>query len=168
MIRATLWAVRSVIQRSMKHVFESAFELPLPLPVVFEFFSTAHNLEKITPPEMGFQLITPKPIEMKVGTEIDYRLRIAGIPVRWRSLISRWEPPYAFTDEQLRGPYASWVHSHTFAETAGGSTVRDSVAYELPLAPFGEIAHFFVRGELKKIFAFREKSIREALLPGRV
>lgn len=149
----------------MKHVFETAFELPLPLEAVFEFFSAAHNLEKITPPEMSFRMITPTPIPMAVGTEIDYQLRIAGIPLRWRSLISQWTPPHSFTDEQLRGPYKLWVHTHTFEETPRGTRIRDSVAYALPFAPFGEIGHFFVRKQLEKIFAYREHAIKVALLP---
>src|SRR5215217_8720939 len=112
----------------MTHHFQTALELPLPLTTVFEFFSAAHNLEKITPREMGFRLITPKPIQMGKGTIIDYRLHVMGIPLRWRSLISRWEPPYAFVDEQLRGPYASWVHTHSFEETPLGTRIRDEVA----------------------------------------
>jgi len=150
----------------MKHLFKTSFELPLPLPDVFEFFASAHNLEKITPPEMQFRLLKPDPIDMKMGTEIDYSLRIMGLPVTWRSLISRWEPPHAFCDEQLRGPYALWVHTHLFDATTRGTLIRDSVEYALPFSPFGEVGYFFVRAQLKKIFAFREKAIREALLPG--
>lgn len=149
----------------MKHVFESVSELPLPLGTVFEFFSAAHNLEKITPPDMGFRLLTPKPVAMAVGTQIDYQLRIAGLPLRWRSVISHWAPPYSFTDEQLRGPYKLWIHTHSFEETLRGTRIRDSVVYALPFAPFGEIGHFFVRKQLEKVFAYREQAIKAVLLP---
>lgn len=148
----------------MKHIFETAFELPLPLETVFEFFSAAANLEKITPPDMGFRLITAQPLEIAEGTEIDYRIRIAGLPLRWRSRISRWAPPHAFTDEQLRGPYKLWEHTHTFETTPRGTIIRDSVVYALPFAPLGEIGHFFVRKQLERIFAYREQAIRATLL----
>ena len=93
--------------------------LPRPIDEVFPFFADAHNLETLTPPWLKFHVLTPKPIAMAVGTKIDYKLRIRGLPLRWRSEITAWEPPFRFQDEQLRGPYRQWIHEHTFQEADG-------------------------------------------------
>ena len=84
---------------------ESAVWLPRPLDEVFAFFSDAHNLEVLTPPWLRFEVLTPRPINLAVGVTIDYRLRVRGLPLRWRSEIAVWEPPVRFVDEheRLRG-----------------------------------------------------------------
>lgn len=128
---------------------------------MFEFFAAADNLERITPPAMRFQILTPLPIEMKAGTLIDYKLHINGVPARWRTLIPVWEPPYRFIDEQIKGPYKRWVHTHEFEEQNGITVMRDHVEYELPLVPLGELAYPFVRYQVGVIFRYREKRIRE-------
>jgi len=148
----------------MKHTLKTVIDLPLPLETVFEFFTSAHNLEKITPPEMGFQVINPAGLEMREGLLIDYRLRILGVPLRWQSLISKWNPPHEFVDEQKKGPYALWHHHHGFEKIDGGTRIRDTVEYALPFAPLGDLGHFFVRRQLAHIFAYREESIRRLLL----
>lgn len=144
--------------------FETAVELPLSVEEVFEFFSDAGNLERITPPELHFRILTPLPIEMDQGTLIDYRIRLQGVPFRWRTEISEWEPPHAFTDRQLRGPYHTWVHRHTFLPTAWGTLMTDQVDYRLPLWPFGEWVHPLVGRSIHRIFAFRSDTIRRILL----
>ena len=144
--------------------FETAVELPLAVEEVFEFFSDAGNLESITPPELHFRILTPLPIEMGRGTLIDYRLRLQGVPFRWRTEISEWAPPHAFTDRQLRGPYHTWVHRHTFESTPDGTLMTDQVDYRLPLWPFGEWAHALVSRRVHRIFAFRSETIRRILL----
>jgi ligand-binding SRPBCC domain-containing protein len=134
--------------------------VPSPLSEVFPFFADAHNLERLTPTWLSFKILTPPPIQMGVGTLIDYRIKLYGVPMRWRTLISAWEPPHRFVDEQLRGPYSVWWHEHLFEERDGGTLLRDRVRYR---APFGFIAHpLFVRAELDKIFSFRHEVIRRS------
>lgn len=102
--------------------FESRLWLPRSINEIFAFFSDAQNLEELTPSSLQFHILTPPPIHIRQGTEIDYRLKIRGIPIRWRSKISVWDPPHRFVDEQLRGPYRVWIHEHRFTERLGGTT----------------------------------------------
>jgi ligand-binding SRPBCC domain-containing protein len=138
--------------------------LALPRAAVFEFFADAGNLEKITPPELGFHIITPQPMRLTEGSIIEYDLKLRGFLIHWRTLISRWNPPLEFIDEQLKGPYRQWIHRHVFTQLPdGGTSIEDIVHYRLPLEPLGDLLHFLVRGELDRIFDFREKAVREFL-----
>ena len=92
----------------------------LPLESTFEIYGDALNLEEITPPWLGFRVTTPAPIETRAGTLIEYRLRLHGIPVRWKTRIETWEPPHRFVDVQLSGPYALWHHTHEFEPLGEG------------------------------------------------
>ena len=132
-----------------------------PQDELFNFFSDARNLAEITPPELHFRVLTPAPIEMKVGTRIDYRLKLRGMPIRWQSEITAWNPPYSFADEQRRGPYRRWIHKHTFVAVPDGTLVRDEVDY----AVFGGwlVQKFFVAPDLEKIFAYRSEKLQELL-----
>ncbi len=147
------------------HVFEREQVLDLPQPEVFDFFSDARNLSLITPPSLGFRFEVPPPPELAVGAEVRYRIRISGIPVRWTTRIREWDPPHRFADLQARGPYAYWLHTHTFVEIAAGRTLmRDRVIYRVPLGPLGELARVvFVAPQLKKIFDYREGAFETAL-----
>lgn len=149
----------------IEHELNTTIVLPVARDVVFAFFSEAANLERITPPELRFRIVTPLPITMQPGALIAYRLRLLGIPFGWTSRITAWEPPRQFVDEQIRGPYARWVHTHTFAEDGRSTVIHDAVRYALPFAPLGEIAHPLVRRQLARIFAHREDAVREALAP---
>jgi ligand-binding SRPBCC domain-containing protein len=131
--------------------------LPQPRDRVFSFFSDALELEKLTPPWLKFSVLTPLPIPIAAGTVIDYRLKLHGIPIRWQSLISSWEPPSRFVDRQVRGPYRRWNHEHTFESVDGGTLCRDIVDYDVI---GGRLVHaLFVRPELLKIFAFRHEKL---------
>jgi ligand-binding SRPBCC domain-containing protein len=129
--------------------------LPRPREEVFQFFSDAANLEALTPPWLHFEVLTPT-VVLRPGVRIDYRLRLYGVPLQWQSEISRWEPPDCFVDEQRRGPYRHWIHTHTFAEERGGTRVGDAVDFEVP---FGRLAGWFVMRDVRKIFAFRTQAL---------
>ena len=133
-----------------------------PIGDVFEFFEKPENLALITPPSLGFEIITPLPIEMKTGTLIDYTVKVQGIPVRWTTMITEHDPPHKFVDVQLKGPYAFWHHTHTFKEVEGGTLMSDRVQYILPFGFLGRLVHALsVEGQLKHIFDYRGKIIEE-------
>ncbi|MCC6964034.1 MAG: SRPBCC family protein [candidate division Zixibacteria bacterium] len=136
--------------------------VPRPLPEVFAFFERPENLAKITPPSLGFVIVTPTPIAMNAGALIDYTIKVMGLRLRWRTLISHYDPPHAFVDEQINGPYRLWHHRHSFREVEGGTLISDEVKYALPLGILGRIAHsLFVKRQLRGIFAYRAEVIGE-------
>jgi ligand-binding SRPBCC domain-containing protein/predicted DCC family thiol-disulfide oxidoreductase YuxK len=141
----------------MLHTLDTQIRLPLPREQVFPFFCDAANLERITPAELQFRILTPAPIEMGEGTRIRYRLSLWGVPFHWETLISCWEPPFRFVDEQVSGPYRRWVHRHELVETAQGTMIYDHVDYELPLTPIGDVAHPLLRRQLARIFRYRHQ-----------
>jgi ligand-binding SRPBCC domain-containing protein len=141
------------------HEFQSELWLPVPPAELFPFFADAANLDALTPPWLHFQIVTPTPIVLREGTLIDYRLRVRGVPLRWRTRINVWQPPHRFVDEQLRGPYRQWIHEHTFEPHDGGTLVRDLVRY---VVPFDLVTHrWLVRPDIVKIFHFRAGMLRK-------
>ena len=133
--------------------------LPHPRQEIFKFFGDARNLEIITPPWIKFQVLTPEPIQMRPGTLIDYRISVHGLPIRWRTEITEWNPPNNFVDTQLRGPYRLWHHTHSFVERDGGRLCLDDVRY----CPIGGalINRLFVRRDVERIFQYRQKRLDE-------
>ena len=146
------------------HIFETSMRLPSRIDEVFPFFCDVLNLERITPPELHFHILTPQPIEIAEGTIVDYRLRLYGFTLRWRSKITTWDPPYQFVDEQVLGPYYLWIHTHRFYQENEATVIEDNVRYRLPLWPLGELAFPLINYQLRRIFRYRQKAIAEALL----
>lgn len=146
------------------HTLTTSTRLPLPHEEVFAFFADAANLQRITPPELRFEILTPQPISMQEGALIEYRLRLFGIPLRWQARIAHWKPPTEFVDEQVHGPYRLWEHTHRFHYDGQATTIEDIVHYRLPFWPLGEVIHPLVRLQLRRIFRFRQAAVRSCLL----
>lgn len=135
-----------------------------PRPEVFAFFSDASNLDALTPPFLHFRILTPMPIELRAGAQVDYQLFLFGVPVRWRTRITDWRPEQRFVDEQESGPYALWRHAHEFEARGASTLMRDVVDYSVPLGPIGTLAHaLFVQRTLDRIFDFRHDAIERLL-----
>ncbi|HSS42325.1 MAG TPA: SRPBCC family protein [Solirubrobacterales bacterium] len=149
------------------HILERRQRVEVPIDEAFAFYGDARNLERITPPLLGFEVTTPEPIEMGVGTLIEYRLRLHRVPVRWRTRIEAWEPPRRFVDVQIKGPYSLWEHTHTFEEDGPGATIiEDQVRYSIPFGPLGELANrVLVRRDLRQIFDYRRDAVARELIP---
>ncbi len=138
--------------------------VPTPVGETFAFFADAANLEAITPPFLNFSILTPLPIDMRVGARIDYRLSLHGVPMTWKTVIDRWEPGRAFVDRQLAGPYAKWVHLHTFEAADAGTWIRDQVTYVVPFDPLSRpVRALFVTPTVERIFAHRHEVIARLL-----
>src|SRR5215211_7839770 len=144
------------------HTLRRELRLDAPPEAVFPFFADPRNLEAITPPLLRFRLLTPEPIEMGVGTFLQYALRLRGVPVRWDTLIQAWDPPHRFVDVQVRGPYRMWHHTHELEPLDGGAAtlMRDTVRYAIGFGALGEIARrAVVTRDLEEIFAFRAERV---------
>ena len=141
------------------HILKRETVINRKINELFDFFSKAENLNRITPPELGFKIITPLPIEMKKGTIIDYKIKLSGLPFKWRTEITEWDPPYRFIDTQIKGPYRMWVHEHTFEERGDSTFMTDIVNYVSPGGPLEIIPHLlFVEKKVNQIFDYREKN----------
>ncbi len=147
---------------SMKpsRILRASVVVPRPRPEVFAFFARAENLGALTPPELGFRLVTPPPIVMEPGALIDYTIRLWMVPMVWRTRITIWEPPLRFVDEQLRGPYKRWSHQHMFVEVEGGTRIEDEVRYVLPFGILGRLVAPLIVLQLARIFRYREAVVR--------
>jgi ligand-binding SRPBCC domain-containing protein len=146
---------------SRVHILERRQRVELPIDEAFAFYGDARNLERITPPWLGFEVTTAGRIEMGPGTLIEYRLRLHRVPVRWRTRITAWEPPHRFVDTQISGPYSLWEHTHTFEEDGPGATIiEDRVRYAIPFGPLGRLAdRLLVQRDLRQIFDYRRDAV---------
>ena len=139
--------------------FQSEQTLHHPLEDIFAFFSDPRNLQTITPPWLDFEILSGEDLTMRVGLLIDYRLRVHGIPFKWQTEITAWDPPHRFVDEQRRGPYRLWIHEHTFEARGEETLVRDRVEYGVPGGWI--VQRLFVGRDVERIFAFRMKMLDE-------
>jgi ligand-binding SRPBCC domain-containing protein len=131
-----------------------------PLEEVFAFFEKPENLEVITPKWMKFKIKTPPPLIMKVGAEFDYIINLMKIPLKWKTIITEYEPPYKFVDVQKKGPYKKWIHTHTFEAIEDKTKITDNVDYEVPAGILGSILNkIYIGKTLNAIFNFRETTI---------
>ncbi len=154
----------SIALRGRYHSLSSEQWVPAGTEDCFAFFSDAANLESLTPAFLHFRILTPLPIEMRAAALIEYQLSLLGLPLRWITRIEDWQPGRGFTDVQLRGPYAQWVHRHAFAPAEGGTCVRDEIEYTLPFAPLSDPVHaLFVGPRLHQIFSYRRDAIARIL-----
>ena len=145
------------------HQLKQEQQLPITIDEAWEFFSSPHNLDAITPADLGFKITSPDEGVMYEGQIITYKVKVAPlIWVDWVTEIKAVEDRVSFIDEQRFGPYAFWHHRHTFEAVEGGVKMNDVVNYGLPFGPFGAIAHLlFVRRKLEWIFSQRRKLLEE-------
>ena len=140
------------------HQLKTELWLLRPRSEIFQFFADPTNLERLTPDWLRFEIISKARQTMTEGAHLDYRLRIHGVPIKWRSEITHWKPPHRFVDRQTKGPYQLWVHEHTFSEHQGGTLVCDNVEYSV----FGGalVNRFFVAPDLDRIFRYRHAALK--------
>lgn len=156
-------ALNDIAENPYQH-FQIEQWVPQPVTKVFAFFSESKNLEVLTPDFLNFKVLSQSTETITEGTRLDYRLRLHGVPVRWQSLITDWQPNFCFSDIQTKGPYSVWEHTHEFEEKNGGALMRDKVRFKAPFgAPGDLVLTDFIQKDLKKIFNFRKKKIEELL-----
>lgn len=149
-----------------KFLYKDQF-VPLKPEEIFQFFSRAENLEILTPSWLNFKIISKSSDEIKKGTVIDYKLKIRGLPIGWKTLISDWKKNEYFIDEQTKGPYSKWHHVHTFEPVPGGCLLRDQVSYRIPVAILSNvILGRLISNDVNKIFNFRQEKIENLLKNG--
>ena len=150
---------------SREYTLERRQVVPVPIEEAFAFFSDARNLELITPPWLRFRIVEA-PRELGPGARLRYRLRLFGVPIRWRTEIVEWKPPRRFVDVQRRGPFLLWEHEHRLTPVSGGTEIHDRVRYRLFLGPVGALVRsLVVRGWLDGIFDYRAEVAPGLLKP---
>nr|WP_320133804.1 SRPBCC family protein [uncultured Holophaga sp.] len=144
-------------------IFQDHVDLPCPREEVFAFFQDPRNLGRITPPWLGFRILTPEPLPRGQGAVYDFRIGLHGLPLRWRTRILDWREGEAFTDDQERGPYARWTHTHSFADIPGGTRMTDTVVWRLPWRWVSWVAFPWVKRDVARIFAYRRAALMAIL-----
>jgi ligand-binding SRPBCC domain-containing protein len=133
-----------------------------PIEATFSVFEDPYNLSRITPPWLRFQVTSDGHVEMRKGAEIEYRIKWLGVPMRWKTIIREYSPPHLLVDEQAKGPYRLWRHTHTFEQTSKGTKVSDRVEYALPFGRLGRLVHrVLVEDQLKGIFSYRQRELTQ-------
>ena len=144
------------------HTISRTQVIKRPLKEVFAFFERPENLSLITPPSLGFTILSTQPIEMREGALIEYSIKVHGIPMHWTTMITEYDPPHSFIDVQIKGPYRFWQHTHTFRETEEGTEITDEVRYIIPFGALGRLINGLrIEKDLKIIFDYRKKVIEE-------
>ncbi len=147
------------------HTLRKSIKVPGTLDTVFEFFNRPENLEKLTPANLKFNILTPSPVAMHNGAVFDYTIGLFGVPMRWTSIITNYHPPHHFVDIQLKGPYAYWHHKHSFESRPDGVEVTDEIHYEIGFSVFGKVVlRPIIQRQLDAIFSFRAHAIKELFL----
>ena len=153
----------TIVKANGEYVLTCRARVPRPRDEVFAFFSNARNLEKLTPSLLNFQVLTEGEIEMKVGALIDYKLKVRGLPLKWRTEITAWDPPARFADTQLKGPYRQWIHTHEFVDEGETTLMQDHVRYKVL---GGALVNWLaVKRDVKKIFAYRSEVMASIFPP---
>lgn len=145
------------------HTFKTIQNIPASISEVWEFFSTPSNLQIITPPKLGFKIISEPEAGIYAGQIIEYTVKpLLGIHVYWMTEITHVEMNRYFVDEQRYGPYSMWHHKHYFKEIDGGTEMTDVVHYKVPLSFIGAIVNkLIVKKKLKEIFDFRHLAVQQ-------
>ena len=144
-------------------MLERSQVVPVDADEAFAFFADARNLEALTPPWLRFRILEA-PRTLQQGSLLVYRLQLFGLPIRWRTEIAEWRPPFGFTDVQLAGPYRRWEHTHRLTRVDGGTELYDHVLYRLPYEPLaGLLAPVTVHRWLAAIFDYRARQIEARL-----
>ncbi len=134
--------------------------IPAPIETVFDFFSRAENLDRITPSWLQFRILDPTPRDLKKQSRIRFSLKLNLFPVHWETEITEWDPPLSFVDKQIKGPYRQWEHLHRFTAQESHTLMEDAVVYRVPGWIFEPLIHLrFVHPKLEKIFDFREEQL---------
>lgn len=142
------------------NVYEIRFWLPSTRQRTFDFLSDVRNLDRLTPPWLRFEVLTPTPMILDVGAVVDYRLRWHGLPLRWQSAVTLWEPRRRVAYEQRRGPYRRWVHEQVCEDHDGGTLVSDRIEWSV----FGGfLARRWVAAEVRELFEHRAEAARRLL-----
>lgn len=146
------------------YVLTCQMKTPSPIEKAFAVFENPYNLARITPASLKFRITTREQVTIRKGAEIEYQIRWLGLPISWRTLITEYEPPLFFEDEQADGPYALWRHRHSFEEVDDGTVISDRVEYALPLGALGRLAqHLMVGRQLRGIFQYRQRALMQLL-----